>query len=61
MSLVARPVRDQSPLQRAGFRLSFCEWRKGSGTPLSHQEVLEAGRDAEPVISDLLARVIGVL
>ncbi|MDJ1112908.1 purine-nucleoside phosphorylase [Microbacterium dauci] len=30
-------------------------------TPLSHQEVLEAGRDAEPVISDLLARVIGVL
>ncbi|AZS44629.1 purine-nucleoside phosphorylase [Microbacterium oleivorans] len=30
-------------------------------TPLSHQEVLEAGREAEPVISDLLARVIGVL
>jgi purine-nucleoside phosphorylase len=30
-------------------------------TPLSHQEVLDAGREAEPVISDLLARVIGVL
>ena len=30
-------------------------------TPLSHAEVLEAGRDAEPVISDLLARVIGAL
>ncbi|BFM24239.1 purine-nucleoside phosphorylase [Microbacterium testaceum] len=30
-------------------------------TPLSHQEVLEAGREAEPVISALLARVIGAL
>lgn len=30
-------------------------------TPLSHQEVIEAGRDAEPVISDLLARVIEAL
>ncbi len=30
-------------------------------TPLSHQEVLEAGREAEPVISSLLARVIGQL
>jgi purine-nucleoside phosphorylase len=28
-------------------------------TPLSHQEVIEAGREAEPVISSLLARVIG--
>ncbi|MEI3866022.1 purine-nucleoside phosphorylase [Microbacterium sp. CCNWLW134] len=27
-------------------------------TPLSHEEVLEAGRDAEPVISSLLARVV---
>ncbi|WP_322409627.1 purine-nucleoside phosphorylase [Microbacterium invictum] len=27
-------------------------------TPLSHDEVLEAGRDAEPVISSLLARVV---
>lgn len=27
-------------------------------TPLSHQEVIEAGRAAEPVISDLLARVV---
>ena len=30
-------------------------------TPLSHAEVIEAGRAAEPVISDLLARVIGQL
>jgi purine-nucleoside phosphorylase len=30
-------------------------------TPLSHQEVLDAGREAEPVISSLLARVIGSL
>ncbi|MDY0908965.1 purine-nucleoside phosphorylase [Microbacterium sp. CFBP9034] len=30
-------------------------------TPLSHQEVIEAGREAEPVISSLLARVIGAL
>ncbi|WP_434970818.1 purine-nucleoside phosphorylase [Microbacterium sp. bgisy207] len=30
-------------------------------TPLSHQEVIEAGKQAEPVISALLARVIGEL
>ena len=30
-------------------------------TALSHGEVLQAGRDAEPVISSLLARVIGAL
>lgn len=30
-------------------------------TPLSHHEVIEAGREAEPVISALLARVIGEL
>jgi purine-nucleoside phosphorylase len=30
-------------------------------TPLSHQEVIEAGQQAEPVISALLARVIGAL
>ena len=30
-------------------------------TPLSHQEVLDAGREAEPVISSLLARLIGAL
>jgi purine-nucleoside phosphorylase len=30
-------------------------------TPLSHQEVLEAGREAEPVISALLARIIEAL
>ena len=30
-------------------------------TPLSHEEVLEAGRSAEPVISALLARIVGEL
>ena len=30
-------------------------------TPLSHEEVIEAGKTAEPVISALLARVIGAL
>jgi purine-nucleoside phosphorylase len=30
-------------------------------TPLSHQEVIEAGRDAEPVISALLARIVDAL
>ncbi|WP_194397761.1 purine-nucleoside phosphorylase [Microbacterium atlanticum] len=30
-------------------------------TPLSHQEVIDAGREAEPRISSLLARVIGAL
>ena len=30
-------------------------------TPLSHAEVIEAGREAEPVISDLLARVVRAL
>ena len=30
-------------------------------TPLSHQEVIDAGRAAEPVISDLLARIVGAL
>ncbi|MFT4230781.1 MAG: purine-nucleoside phosphorylase [Microbacterium sp.] len=30
-------------------------------TPLSHQEVLDAGREAEPRIGALLARVIGAL
>ena len=30
-------------------------------TPLSHAEVIEAGREAEPVISDLLARVVAAL
>lgn len=30
-------------------------------TPLSHQEVIEAGQAAEPVIASLLARVVGAL
>jgi len=30
-------------------------------TPLSHTEVLQAGKDAEPVISELLARVVAAI
>ncbi|MDQ1584425.1 MAG: purine-nucleoside phosphorylase [Microbacteriaceae bacterium] len=30
-------------------------------TPLSHEEVIEAGRTAEPVISALLAKIVGAL
>ena len=30
-------------------------------TPLSHEEVIEAGRDAEPVIGGLLARIVAEL
>lgn len=30
-------------------------------TPLNHQEVIEAGKDAEPVISALLARIVAAL
>ncbi|MFT2816955.1 purine-nucleoside phosphorylase [Leifsonia sp. A12D58] len=30
-------------------------------TPLSHQEVIEAGREAEPVITSLLARIVAAL
>ncbi|HWD62699.1 MAG TPA: purine-nucleoside phosphorylase [Humibacter sp.] len=32
-----------------------------SPTPLNHSEVIEAGKTAEPVISDLLARIVGRL
>ncbi|CAN5347914.1 purine-nucleoside phosphorylase [soil metagenome] len=32
-----------------------------SSSPLSHAEVLEAGREAEPVISALLARIVAAL
>jgi purine-nucleoside phosphorylase len=30
-------------------------------TPLSHEEVIEAGRNAEGVIGSLLARIVGQL
>jgi purine-nucleoside phosphorylase len=32
-----------------------------SATPLSHQEVIEAGREAEERISTLLAKIVGTL
>jgi len=51
----------QAGMEILGFSLITNLAAGIQSTPLSHQEVLEAGRDAEPVISDLLARVIGVL
>jgi len=30
-------------------------------TPLSHTEVIQAGKDAEPVISALLAKIVELL
>jgi purine-nucleoside phosphorylase len=32
-----------------------------SAHPLSHQEVIDAGKEAEPVISALLARIVHAL
>lgn len=51
----------QSGMEILGFSLITNLAAGIQTTPLSHQEVIEAGREAEPVISDLLARVIGVL
>jgi purine-nucleoside phosphorylase len=33
----------------------------GLGDPLSHAEVIAAGKDAEPVISALLAKVVAAI
>ncbi|MCD2499703.1 purine-nucleoside phosphorylase [Microbacterium nymphoidis] len=51
----------QSGMEVLGFSLITNLAAGIQKTPLSHAEVIEAGRDAEPVISDLLARVIGRL
>ncbi|WP_040165489.1 purine-nucleoside phosphorylase [Microbacterium gorillae] len=51
----------QSGMEILGFSLITNLAAGIQDTPLSHQEVIEAGREAEPVISDLLARVIGEL
>jgi len=51
----------QSGLEILGFSLITNMAAGIQTTPLSHQEVIEAGREAEPVISSLLARVIGAL
>lgn len=51
----------QSGMEVLGFSLITNLAAGISPTPLSHAEVIEAGREAEPVISDLLARVIGQL
>jgi purine-nucleoside phosphorylase len=51
----------QSGMEVLGFSLITNMAAGIQTTPLSHQEVIEAGREAEPVISSLLARVIGAM
>lgn len=51
----------QSGMEILGFSLITNLAAGIQKTPLSHQEVIEAGREAEPVISALLARVIEAL
>jgi purine-nucleoside phosphorylase len=51
----------QSGMEVLGFSLITNLAAGISPEPLSHAEVLQAGRDAEPVISDLLARVVAAL
>ena len=51
----------QAGLEILGFSLITNMAAGIQTTPLSHQEVIDAGREAEPVISSLLARVIGAL
>jgi purine-nucleoside phosphorylase len=51
----------QAAMEVLGFSLITNMAAGIQTTPLSHQEVIEAGRAAEPVISSLLAKVIGQL
>jgi len=51
----------QAGMEGLGFSLITNMAAGIQTTPLSHQEVIEAGQQAEPVISALLARVIGEL
>lgn len=51
----------QSGMEVLGFSLITNLAAGIQKTPLSHAEVLEAGRDAEPRISALLARVVAAL
>ncbi|QKJ20049.1 purine-nucleoside phosphorylase [Microbacterium hominis] len=51
----------QSGMEILGFSLITNMAAGIQTTPLSHQEVIDAGREAEPVISSLLARVIGAM
>ena len=59
-ALVAIAAR-QAGMEILGFSLVTNMAAGIQTTPLSHQEVIEAGKQAEPVISALLARVIGEL
>lgn len=59
-SLEATAAREAG-LEVLGFSLITNLAAGISPAPLSHQEVLDAGRNAEPVISALLARVVAAL
>lgn len=51
----------QAGMEVLGFSLITNAAAGISPEPLSHAEVIQAGKDAEPVISDLLARVVAAL
>lgn len=51
----------QAGMEILGFSLITNLAAGISPEPLSHQEVIQAGKDAEPVISDMLARVVAAL
>ncbi len=51
----------QAGMEVLGFSLITNLAAGISPEPLSHAEVIQAGKDAEPVISDLLARVVAAL
>ncbi|MHA7987300.1 purine-nucleoside phosphorylase [Rathayibacter sp. CAU 1779] len=51
----------QSAMEVLGMSLITNAAAGISDQPLSHAEVIEAGRQAEPVISDLLARIVAKL
>src|SRR5689334_2299316 len=51
----------QAGMEVLGFSLITNLAAGISPEPLSHREVLQAGRDAEPVISELLARVVAAI
>src|SRR5690606_29396841 len=51
----------QAGMEILGFSLITNLAAGISPEPLSHTEVLQAGKDAEPVISELLARVVAAI
>jgi purine-nucleoside phosphorylase len=50
----------EAGMEILGFSL-ITNLAAGLGDPLSHAEVIAAGKDAEPVISALLAKVVAAI